>query len=389
MTSEVRGGWLGTGFRPFFLASGLVAVLLVPAWLLVFHGGHEPTPLFDPVAWHRHEMLFGYTTAVIAGFFLTAVPNWCDSQPVSGGPLLGLLGLWGAGRVALLVAGELPRGLPAILDVAFLPAMALTLLPALLRARKLPNLAFVPLLLVMAGCNLVMHLEALELLEGGGYRASMVMLDLVVLLMLVIGGRVIPYFTRRALSVEIQEPPWVWVLGHVAMVGVVLVEALGGPAPLLGGLSLLAAALGARRWVSWQFRETWRQPILWVLSLGYAWVLAGLVAKAAVGLGPGIHPRVPVHLFTVGGIGTLTLGMMSRVALGHTGRPLVVGRPMVGAYLLLTAAAMVRGLGPVLLPARYVEELFLSGGLWTLAFALFLGVYAPILVSPRPDGKPG
>jgi uncharacterized protein involved in response to NO len=345
MPTTTRFPLLGTGFRPFFLLGPLLGFLLVPAWLAMFQGELTHAPSMGALAWHRHEMLFGYTMAIFAGFLLTAVPNWTKTEPVRGWRLGALVILWVLGRVGLLLADPWPRWLPAALDLAFLPALALTLLPPLRRAGKLPNLAFVPVLLAIATCNLVVHLEALEVLEDGGYLATTIALDLIVLVMLIIGGRVIPYFTRRALEVSIDEPALGWKVGHASMVGVILAGALGAPPKLVGGLCLVAAAAAASRLARWQFAEAWRRPILWVLYLGYGWVVVGLLAKAAAALGTGLHPRAAVHLFTVGGIGTLTVGMMARVSLGHTGRPLQVARPVTVAFLAMSGAALGLGSG--------------------------------------------
>lgn len=389
MPSTSRPVLLGTGFRPFFLLGPMLALVLVPAWLAIFQGSLDHSPYLGALAWHRHEMLFGYTMAIFAGFFLTAVPNWTGTEPVRGLRLGALVGLWVLARVAMVLPDPHPRWLPAALDLAFLPALAVLLLPPLRRAGKLPNLAFVPVLLTLAGCNLAIHLEALEVLDGVEYRATTVALDLVVLVMLVIGGRVIPYFVRKALGVELPEPAAGWVLGHAAMAGVVLVEAVGGPRGLAAALSLIAAVAAASRLLRWQVAAAWRRPILWVLYLGYGWVVMGLLAKGAAGLTVGVHPRVAVHLFTVGGIGTLTLGMMARVALGHTGRPLEVARPVVLAFLAISSSAVVRGLVPVLWPGSYLRALEVSAALWCLAFGMYLWAYLPILVTPRVDGRPG
>lgn len=389
MPNTRRFPFLQTGFRPFFLLGPLLGLLLVPAWLGMFQGQVEHVPYLGALAWHRHEMLFGYTMAIFAGFFLTAVPNWTKSEPVRGLPLGALVALWGSGRVAMLVSDPSPRWLPALLDLAFLPALALALLPPLRRAGKLPNLAFVPVLLALAGCNLVIHLEALEILEDGGYRASTVALDLIALVMLVIGGRVIPYFIRKALDVTISEPALGWQIGHSAMVGVAVCGAVQAPPTMIGVLCLVAGVAAGSRLMRWQFAAAWRRPILWVLYLGYAWVAVGLLVKGAAALGAGIHPRVAVHLFTVGGIGTLTVGMMARVALGHTGRPLQVSGMVAVSFVAMSGAALVRGVVPVFQPAWYMGALQASAALWCLAFALYLWSYVPILITARPDGRPG
>lgn len=377
----------GTGFRLFFLLGAGAAVALVPSWLYAFHHGVEELGLFPPLEWHRHEMLFGYTAAIIAGFLLTAVPNWCGTPHRRGLPILSLGLLWLAGRAALLVPGLLPWGVASALDLAFLPALGLALAPDLLRARKVPNLGFLLVLAALTGCNLVLHLGALEVWPDHSYRATQVTVELIALLMLVIGGRVLPFFTRRKLGVVIQEHPAVWSGAHLAIIAVIVTEALGASGTIRSGACLLAALLTGFRLLSWQYRRVWRTPLLWVLHLGYGWVILGLLAKALSAATPTFHPRLAAHFFTVGGIGTLTLGMMARVALGHTGRPIVASRTMIAAFLAMTLAAVTRAFVPVFVSSWYLEALLVSGSLWALAFLMYLWVYVPILLAPRPDGK--
>jgi uncharacterized protein involved in response to NO len=379
----------GTGFRSFFLLAALAAVVLVPYWLLVFIGGQELSTAFDPVSWHRHEMIFGYTSAVLAGFFLTAVPNWTKTSPRSGGSLLGLTCLWLLGRIAMGLSAQLPGGLVAGVDLLFLPAVALAILPPLWRSWNTRNLGWVPLLLAMSLGNLSIHLDHLEIWEGHSSQGLQMALNLVVLVMLVVGGRVIPYFTRRALDVEIFEWSWLSPATTLASLALVVVDLLLGPGVVLAGVCLLTAILGSLRLSRWQFRESWRRPILWVLSVGFGGILLGLVVKAVAVFHPNIPNRGATHFLTVGGIGILTLGMMSRVALGHTGRPLQVSRLMAFAFLLISLAALIRGLGPLVYPDHYFLSLEISGGLWTVAFLCYLWTYIPILLAPRPDGKSG
>lgn len=378
---------LGTGFRLFFLLGALAALGLVPAWLHAFHTGLEEMGLFPPLEWHRHEMLFGFAAAIVAGFLLTAVPNWCGTPHRRGAPVLLLALLWTAGRVALLIPDWLPRGLPTLLDVSFLPALGLLLAPELVRARKLPNLSFLLVLAALTACNLTLHLGALEIWEDHSYRVTQVTLDLMILLVLVIGGRVIPYFTRKKLGVTIEERPATWVAAHLALLAMVVTEAMGAPGIVRAIPCSLAALFAIVRLSNWQFRAVWRTPLLWVLHLGYAWVVLGLLVKALSAVDPAFHPRLSAHFLTVGGIGTMTLGMMTRVSLGHTGRPLVAGRTMTFAFLMMNLAAILRAVVPVFWAGWYLEALLASGGLWMLAFLLYLVVFVPVLVSPRPDGK--
>lgn len=379
---------LGTGFRLFFLLGALAAVGLVPAWLYAFHHGVEELGLFPPLEWHRHEMLFGFTAAIVAGFLLTAVPNWCGTPHRRGLPILTLGLLWVTGRVAIVVPEHLPWGVASALDLAFLPALSMLLAPDLFRAGRFRNLVFLVVLGALTACNLSLHLGALGVWEDRAYAITQLSLDLIVVLMLVIGGRVIPYFTRKKLGVVLTEPAGLASIAHLALYAAILAEALEATGPMRAGTLALAAVFAAARMLRWQARGTWRAPLLWVLHLGYGWVVLGLLVKAASILSPTIHPRAAAHFLTVGGIGTLTIGMMSRVALGHTGRPIEASRTMAVAFGMMTLAAATRALVPMLWPTWHLHAVIASGALWTGAFLLYLWVHVPIFLSPRPDGRP-
>ena len=219
---------LAKGFRPFFLLAALYAVLMVPLWLAIINGKVAPSPYLQPSVWHAHEMTWGFVTAVIAGFLLTAVGNWTKSETATGAPLAGLGLLWAVGRVAMLFSGALPRGLPAVVDLAFLPALALVLARPLLAAKNRRNFVVVAIVAALFAANLVVHLEALAILPwGSGRRATLVSVDLILLLILIIGGRTFPMFTRNATGVAtIRNVPWLDRTCIAAMTALLLVEAL-------------------------------------------------------------------------------------------------------------------------------------------------------------------
>jgi uncharacterized protein involved in response to NO len=340
------------------------------------------------VPWHAHEMLFGYAAAVLAGFLLTAVRNWTGRNTLHGLPLAGLALIWIGGRVLPWLEAWVPPPLAAAVDLAFLPLLALALQRPLWQARERSNRVFLPLLWLMAGANLLFHLQPLGLAETGA-RGTDAMLALLVLVLALIGGRVIPFFARAALPgfqarrFEAAEQAGLWVLGALAL------ALAAWPTPwLVAPLAGLAALTQAVRLYGWHDRRVWGRPILWVLYSGFAWVVLGLalLAVAAAGWVPGSLAR---HALTVGGIGVVTLGMMARVSLGHTGRPLEPARWVAASFLVLNLAAVLRVFGPLLAPERYALWVELSAGLWVLTFLAFLAHYAPILVRPRPDGQPG
>jgi uncharacterized protein involved in response to NO len=383
---------LAKGFRPFFLLAALHAMLMVPLWLAIVNGKVAPSPYLQPSVWHAHEMTWGFVSAVVAGFLLTAVGNWTKSETATGLPLAGLALLWVAGRVAMLLSGALPWGVPAAIDLAFLPALALVLARPLVAAKNARNFVVVAIVVALFVANLVVHLEALAVLPwGSGRRATLTSVDLILLLILIIGGRTIPMFTRNATGVAtIRNAPWLDRMCIAAMTALLLVQALlpaaGRESAILAGVvGLLAAA----RAIHWGARYSLRDPLLWILHAGYAWLVVGLLLRAAAGVLGAPPSSAATHALTVGAIGTLTLGMMARVSLGHTGRALVAPSPVTAACVAITLAALARVLVPWLAPEHYAMGLFASGVLWVLAFAAFFAAYAPMLFRPRVDGRPG
>jgi uncharacterized protein involved in response to NO len=378
------------GFRPFFLAAGVAGIGLVGVWIADYAGAVRLQTTYGPVSWHGHEMVFGYTVAVVAGFLLTAVRNWTSMQTPRGGALAALLCLWLAGRLVPLAGGVLPAWLVAAVDIAFLPALAASLAVPLLGRRQWRNLPFVPILLVLAAANLLVHLDVLGVAPGRANTGLYLGVDLIVLLIAIIGGRVIPFFTERALP---GARPRVWAPVEAIAIGSVVALALLGvlpPMPLLAApvAAIAAAAHAARLW-GWSDRGVLSVPLLWILHAGYAWLVVGfaLEALSAAGLA---RPQIALHAYTAGAIGALTLGMMARVSLGHTGRILGAAPPMVAAFALVNVAALLRVFAAWALPDDwYVTAIVAAGLAWAAAFALFVAVYAPILVRPRADGLEG
>lgn len=383
---------LAKGFRPFFMLAALYAVLVVPLWLGILSGNLAPSRYLDPVAWHAHEMTWGFVIAVIAGFLLTAVGNWTERETATGARLAGLALLWLAGRAAMLLAGVLPRGLPALLDLAFLPALGFVLARPLLATNSRRNFVMLGVLAALFAANLVVHLDGLALLPAGSARhANLVSVDVIVLLILIIGGRVFPMFTRNATGVEsIRNVPWLDRTCVMAMIALVVVDALMPVAGRFGAiLARLVGVLAAGRAVHWGARHSRRDPLLWVLHAGYGWLVLGLLLRGSAGVLGWPPSSAATHASTVGAIGTLTLGMMARVSLGHTGRMLVAPGPMTASFVAITLAALARVLAPWLAPQHYAAGLFAAGSFWVLAFAVFLLAYAKMLCRPRMDGRPG
>lgn len=377
------------GFRPFFLLAALWAAAIVPTWLLVLTGHLSVGPYLTPIYWHAHEMVFGYATAVVAGFLLTAAGNWTQRETAVGVPLVGLAALWIAGRVALLASGSLPPLLVAAVNLAFIPALAFAVGRVIVAAKSRRNYAFVIVLAAMWSAQLAVHLDALGVAPGGQRIGAIVGVDLLILLILVIGGRVIPMFTRNATGAEVRNLRLfdLGALASVAMLGVV--DASGGSsraAAILAGVGALFAAARALRWGT---SKTGEQPLLWVLHVGYAWVPFGLALRALSEVVPAVTPSIAMHALTVGALGTVTLGMMVRVALGHTGRSLRSPLPMTIAFAMISVAALVRVVAPLFGPDLYLPGLHASGTLWAFAFTLYVICIGPMLIRRRVDGKHG
>ncbi len=382
---------LGKGFRPFFLLAGVFAVAIVPLWLLVIGGSVRAPSYLAPVTLHAHEMVFGFVVAVIAGFLLTAVSNWTGRETATGWPLGAMALSWLAGRAVMLLPFALPRGVTAVVELAFLPVLIAVLARPLIAAQSRRNFVMLGILVGLLVADAVVHGAALGLLPAeAARRACTVGLDLITVVILIITGRVLPMFTKNATGVQsIRSVPWLDGAAIGAMAAATASDWGRPDSPVNGTLFVAAGVLAAVRALHWGAGHSLREPLLWGLHAGYAWLCLGLVFKGLALLGnPGLA-SLATHALTVGAVGGLTLGMMARVALGHTGRMLLSRGPMTGAFVAINCAAFSRALLPLLLPKQYFTTLVAAGSFWLVAFAVFVAVYAPVLLSPRVDGRPG
>lgn len=380
---------LNLGFRPFFLLSAIFAVILMALWVPAFTGGRALSTYYGQIGWHSHEMIFGYTVGVIAGFLLTAVRNWTGIPTATGTSLAALLTLWILGRILPFFSATIPAWSISIVDLTFLLALTASIGLPLVRHGEKRNLLFLPLMLGFFVANLLVHLELLGLFPGVARHGIFLGLYLIILLIVLMGGRVIPFFTERALpGVVIKRRPIIEWLAPLTVIAFMVAELLFPNSEVAGALAGLAAIINGLRGISWYSHRYWKVPLLWVLHLGYAWIVVGFLLRAAASLG-WIAAQFTTHAFTVGGIGVLTIGMMARVSLGHTARPLAVGSSVALAFGLVNLAAVLRGLLPSIFPLFLSQLVILSGMLWTAAFLVFVIVYAPILTQPRLDGQPG
>ena len=362
---------LASGHRLFFLAAALWASAAMPLWLIAIEGW---LPLTS--AWHGHEMLFGFAGAALAGFLLTAVPNWTGRPPVRGLPLAGLGLVWLAGRVAMI------SGVFVWLDLLFLPLLAIVVGIAVVGARNARNYPVPGMVFGLAALNAWYHLgEPSRAL----WAAALVLASLIAL----IGGRIVPLFTQNALRANGWPQITCFTPGHaqrlaVPSVMLVLVAELVCQSSPARGITALAAAgilfYGMRGWHSWRTRAL---PIVWILHVGYVWLPLGLALVGLADLGAGIASSTALHALSANAIGIMILAVASRAALGHSGRPLVVSKLTVAAYGFVIAGGLVRVLFP------FGAGIVLAGLLWSLGYALFAFDYWPILTRPRIDGRPG
>ncbi|MBS3963015.1 MAG: NnrS family protein [Methylomonas sp.] len=377
------------GFRLFFALAGLAALSFIALWNVAGRGSIHIEAYFPGHLWHAHEMLLGYATAVIAGFLLTAVRNWTSTDTTTPDQLAGLGLLWLYGRVTPFYADLLPDGVIAAIDFSFLPLLAYWIAKPILATRQFKNLMFPGLVLLLALGNGLVHLDVLGFTESTAGTGLNLVLTVIVMMMLVIAGRVFPFFTERGLSgvVCIRNPMLDGVtIGLSLLVLLLMMAKVSGWSMAIPALA--AVTVNTLRVSGWYDSRIWFVPLLWVLYSGYAWIIVGFGLLAASALG-WVTPSVTLHAFTVGGIGVLSLGMMARVSLGHTGRALKASNIMALAFMLINAAAILRVVFPAALPGWYGWSVFASAYLWLAAFALFMQHYLPMLASRRTDGKPG
>lgn len=382
-STQGADGFFSRGFKPFFLASAILAALAAPLWALSFTG----RPAFPGEAvtldWHAHELIFGYCGGVIAGFALTAVPNWTGRLPVSGRPLMGLFTLWLAGRLGLLAAPAIGALASAMLDIAFLAALAGYLINELIAGRNMRNLPVAGLVSMLALANLAWH--ACNIAEwdlGPAQRAGLAAVSALITL---IGGRVTPSFTHNWLmrAGRKRDMPSTTPLDKIAiaLTAAALVVWIAAPESVAAGALLLAAGLSlALRMSRWHGWRTGAEPLVTILHIGYLWLAVAFVLLGLAALTPDlVEPQMALHGLTAGAIGTMTLAIMTRASLGHTGADLTADKATVAIYLLATVGAALRTFAAA---ASDSYPLLIGTGatLWSGAFALFAVSYGPRLL---------
>lgn len=373
------------GFRPFYLLASVFAALSVALWTYEYAGYLPAGYLRNPV-WHGHEMLFGYTLAVVTGFLFTAVRNWTGQATPTGALLAAYAALWVAGRVLVLT----PYAFAAVLvNAAFPLAVAVGIGIPLVQSGNRRNYFFIALLVVLSLATLTLYLSFLGVLAWPQLVSLQVGLDVVLFIMAVMGGRVIPMFTNNGIpGTRARRHPVVEKLALGGVLALFAADLLQASATVVAVLALAVAAAHAARLYLWQPWRTWSTPLVWILHAAYAWIVIYLVLRALAALGFIAEP-LAVHALTIGAIGGLTIGMMTRTARGHTGRPLTADRFEVTCYVLVQLAAAIRVFGGMLLPGIYLTTVIASAICWSSAFALYAIRYWPVLARARIDGKPG
>lgn len=383
------------GFRPFFLGGAVFSAAFMTVWLawvltVMASGWHDWLPIAgSPFAWHAHEMVFGFAAAAIAGFLLTAVPNWTGALPLSGPPLIVLFLTWVAGRAAMMVSGVLPFALAATIDAAFLPLLGAFAAQQLFVKPHPRNLVFLLILALLTIVNVLYHLATAGSIGIDPLMPLRLSLILVGLMTTIIGGRIIPAFTHNWLHLNGVPGPmprriaWLDVASVLSVALFAASFAAGAPSVLQGLVAAGAAALNGARLSLWRGLATRREPIVWILHLGYAWVVFALALAAASALTSVVPESLAFHALGTGAVGTMILAVMTRASLGHTGRMLKAPPAIVWAYVLVTVAALMRVMGPLFYPAAANAFLLAAALAWIATFVLFAAVYAPILTTPR------
>ncbi|KQW75605.1 short-chain dehydrogenase [Devosia sp. Root413D1] len=375
---------LSYGFRPFFLLAGIFAIAAMLGWIGALTAGWEIGGDYGMLNWHAHEMLFGYTSAALAGYMLTAIPNWTGRLPVSGLPLLGLVAVWLVGRLVMAVPGVIGLPLSMLAEACFLPLMAVIAATEIIAGENWKNLKILAGLSALSLVNIAFHVSVA--FNGVALEASRAGVAIYVMLIAVVGGRIVPSFTRnwlaKAGSPRLPAPFGRFDIAATAWLLVTLVLWVVFPETIVTACAAVGAAiLHAVRLARWHGQRTVDEPLLLALHVGYAFIPLGMLSVALASVG-WIANASALHVLTVGAIAGMTFAVMTRASLGHTGRALTASPRTSVAYLALTLSAVLRPFAE-LIPSQYHLLLSLSGACWLIAFGLFVLEFGPMLVSPR------
>lgn len=375
----------GRGFRPFFLMGALYGTITIALWGGFYSGlVVPPAVFFDALSWHAHEMIYGFSMAIVAGFLLTAVANWTGGAPVRQIRLAALSGLWLAGRVVVNIDLGLPEWLLILIALLFLPALTLALALPLLHSWSKRNFVFLLLLTALFCCDLLFFFS-------GDMRALYVALMMIIIMISLIGGRVIPAFTvaalrRKGIDAFQTSQDRMDIAALISLIAVTMAMVFAKGTLIFAVLSGISALIHLLRMRFYHTLKTGSDPLLWILHAGYIWLVLGLGLLALTGFGF-LPVSAVIHALTAGCMGSMILGMICRVTLGHTGRPLKVRNLTAFSFFLLQVAAILRVFGPIFIPSETTLWIVISASLWSLCFLAYLLLFGPFLFQRRPDGN--
>jgi uncharacterized protein involved in response to NO len=380
------------GFRPFFLLASLFSIIATTIWMANYSFGWIlPVSNTTPFAWHGHEMVFGYSMAIIAGFLLTAVRNWTGVQTIQNLPLFLLASVWLLARILPLLNSPILFVWAALFDIIFFVGLTLAVFHPIAKVKQWRQLLIVSILVMLTAANVLYYLGVFRIVNQGVSWGLFSGVYLIMALIFTLARRVMPFFIERGVGYQVQLKNWSFVDSSslVFLAALWLSDVFFKQALLTALLSLVLAILHGFRLTGWYTKGIWKKPLLWVLFLGYGFFILGFILKAFNLFG--LYPTtIPLHAFTYGGIGMMTLGMIARISLGHTGRN--INEPptiLKWIFLSLFVGSIVRVILPILLPSAYLHLMGTSQLLWIVAFTVFLAYYFMIFISPRADGQPG
>ena len=375
------------GFRVFFPLGAIGAVLLLPYWVMLITGYSDYLPsYFSPMAWHQHEMVFGVFAPIIIGFLFTAVPNWTGKPSPTGLPLALLGLLWIMGRIAIFNADLLPNFVPLILDVSLLPLAIMGIAPAIFQTGNKRNY-FLPIMLMVFACfNLFSHLSALEIVNLDENNFFVASLLFIVMLMNVIGGRIAPSFLKNKYpTVEQKNFKLILPISIVSIILIIICTVSDAPEYITGIFSFIVSICLLIRLWGWKGWIAISDPLQIILHIGILWIAVGFLLLAYASFFDDTYVVLSYHAFSIGAAGSLTLGVMSRAMIGHSGRPMNNEVILTTIFCLINLSAISRIVAPVILTDHYTIMLFVSGICWVLAYALFLIRFIPLVLQPRMD----
>jgi len=377
------------GFRSFFLVASIFSIIVTAIWMSTFTMGSTiPAFFITPIAWHGHEMVFGYSTAIIAGFLLTAVGNWTGVKTIHGLPLAGLTATWLLARILLLSGSPMVFMLGALFDILFLIGLMIAVIVPIVKVKQWRQLAVISKVVLILVANILFYLGAFHIVDQGVSWGLYSGVYLIMALIFTLARRVMPFFIERGVGYEVQlkNSNFIDISSLLFLAALWITDVFFKQALLTAMLALVLAIVHGIRIRGWYTKGIWQKPLLWVLFIGYGMFVLGFLLQA-INFFSLYSPTIPLHAFTYGGIGLITLGMVARVSLGHTGRN--INQPpsiLKWVFVSLTLGALVRVVLPIIYPSAYIQFIGLSQILWMIAFTLFVFEYFKFFIQPRADG---